>query len=102
MAVLQSLVLSPGSSTSCIDGCHCLHHPFFSAWKIFFIAPLPQLGLYPLHCLIPLPHFHDGWGFFDFVMLITVLRKKKRCPLFVGLSGLSGAAGWGRTDSLDT
>jgi hypothetical protein len=22
--------------------------------------------------------------------------------LFVGLSGLSGAAGWGRTDSLDT
>ena len=41
-----------------------------------FIASLP-LDACTLSLRLPPPHFHNGWGFFHFVMLITVYYARK-------------------------
>jgi hypothetical protein len=49
----------------------------FLVWKICFIASLPHVACTLSMRLFTPPHFHDGWGFFHFVMLITEYYARK-------------------------
>lgn len=95
--VWRLFVVSPGSSTSCLMAAIAFSVPSFQRWKYFLLPGLPTLRVpSPLGCPPP-PYFHDGRGFFHFVMLITEYYARKN----VGPCSTACLDGGG-DDSLDT
>ena len=73
--------VSPGSSTSCLDGCHCRSSFPFLEWKMFYCLTSPRC-LYPLLASSP-TSFPQWVGLLSLCYAHNSVLCKKKCPSLV-------------------